>query len=81
MTSPTENSNPSLAVLIDADNTSASQVRDLLEEIAKYGHPLPDAVLASALRAIAAASPSAIGVDLYRDAPRLGQPRPPLRRL
>ncbi len=50
-------------------------VRIREEEIAEYGHPLPDAVLARALRAIAAQEPRAIGVDLYREAPRPGESR------
>jgi uncharacterized LabA/DUF88 family protein len=37
MTSPTENSNPSLAVLIDADNANPSIIEGLLAEIARLG--------------------------------------------
>jgi adenylate cyclase len=47
-------------------------VRIREEEIAKYGHPLPDAVLARALERIEAAQARAIGVDLYRVAPVAG---------
>lgn len=50
-------------------------VRIREEEIAKYGHPLPDAILAEALARIAAAQPRAIGVDLYRVAPAAGAER------
>jgi adenylate cyclase len=38
-------------------------------DIQELGHPLPDAVLAQALRALAAAEVRAVGVDLYRDRP------------
>ena len=38
-------------------------------DIQRHGHPLPDATLARALRALADAGPRAIGVDLYRDRP------------
>jgi adenylate cyclase len=44
-------------------------VRIREEEIARYGHPLPDAVLAQALERLAGSNPRAIGVDLYRVAP------------
>jgi adenylate cyclase len=50
-------------------------VRIREEDIAEHGHPLPDAVLTRALRGIAAREPRAIGVDLYREAPRPGEPR------
>ncbi|HVH18361.1 MAG TPA: adenylate/guanylate cyclase domain-containing protein [Myxococcota bacterium] len=50
-------------------------VRIREEEIAKYGHPLPDAILARALERIEAAGPRAIGVDLYRVAPAADAPR------
>ena len=39
------------------------------EDIQRYGHPIPDAVLASALERILAGAPRAVGVDLYRDRP------------
>jgi adenylate cyclase len=39
------------------------------EEIARYGHPLPDATLARAMKRILAAEPRALGIDLYRDQP------------
>jgi adenylate cyclase len=55
------------------------QIRE--EEIAKYGHPLPDAVLARALERIEAAQPRAIGVDLYRVAPGADAPRDSWRAL
>jgi adenylate cyclase len=42
-------------------------VRIREEEIHRYGHPLPDAILARAVEQLANAQPSAIGVDLYRD--------------
>jgi adenylate cyclase len=42
-------------------------VRIREEEIRAYGHPLPDAILARALREIARVAPRAIGIDLYRD--------------
>ena len=44
-------------------------VRITERDIQEYGHPLSDEVLARALGALAAASPRAIGVDLYRDRP------------
>jgi adenylate cyclase len=59
----------------DAGAVQVALVRIREEEIAKYGHPLPDAVLARALERIQAASPRAIGVDLYRVAPSAGAPR------
>jgi adenylate cyclase len=36
-------------------------------EIVRWGHPLPDQVLADALRAALAAGPSVVGMDIYRD--------------
>jgi adenylate cyclase len=39
------------------------------QEIAKFGHPLPDEVLARALREIVGHAPRAVGVDVYRDRP------------
>jgi len=36
-------------------------------DIARHGHPLPDATLAAALQRILAAGPRVVGVDLYRD--------------
>ena len=38
-------------------------------DIARYGHPLSDEILARALRGLAAQGPRVIGVDLYRDRP------------
>ena len=37
------------------------------EDIQRYGYPISDALLASALGRILAAGPRAVGVDLYRD--------------
>jgi adenylate cyclase len=39
------------------------------EEIAEFGHPLPDDVLAQALRRILSLGPRAVGLDIYRDRP------------
>jgi adenylate cyclase len=39
------------------------------QEIEAYGHPLPDAVLARALRQLSSYGPRGIGVDLYRAPP------------
>jgi len=39
------------------------------QEIEAYGHPIPDAVLARALRQLSSYGPRAIGVDLYRAPP------------
>jgi adenylate cyclase len=39
------------------------------QEIEAYGHPIPDAVLARALRRLSGYGPRAIGVDLYRAPP------------
>lgn len=39
------------------------------EEITKYGHPMPDGVMAEALRSVLSQGPSAVGVDIYRDKP------------
>ncbi len=39
------------------------------EDVARLGHPLPDAVLADVLQRILAAKPRAVGIDLYRDLP------------
>ncbi len=38
-------------------------------EIRRFGHPLPDRVLARLLERVLRADPTAIGVDLYRDLP------------
>ena len=38
-------------------------------DIAKYDFPIPDDLLAKLLESIAAAKPTAIGLDLYRDVP------------
>ena len=45
------------------------------QEIAQYGHPLPDDVLVRALRLVAAQAPRAIGIDVYREEPRPGTSR------
>lgn len=39
------------------------------QDIAKYGHPLSDEILARVLEALSAHAARAIGVDLYRDRP------------
>lgn len=39
------------------------------EDIRRYGHPVPDALLADAIDRILGAGARAVGVDLYRDAP------------
>jgi adenylate cyclase len=38
-------------------------------DIGRYGHPLPDAVLAELLEKLLSHDPSAIGLDVYRDKP------------
>jgi adenylate cyclase len=38
-------------------------------DIARFGHPLPDGLLASLLRGLLDAGATAVGVDLYRDRP------------
>jgi len=50
-------------------------VRIREQDLARYGHPLPDAVLVRALERIAEQSPRAIGVDLYRTEPPPGDSR------
>jgi adenylate cyclase len=50
---------------VEASPVTLVRIRE--EEIRAYGHPVPDAVLARALRNLARAKPRAIGVDLYRD--------------
>src|SRR4051794_4718439 len=40
------------------------------EDLNRWGWPLSDAVLAEVIDRLAAAGPRAIGIDLYRDAPR-----------
>lgn len=39
------------------------------EDIRRYGHPISDELLTDTLERILAATPRAVGVDLYRDAP------------
>jgi adenylate cyclase len=39
------------------------------DDLRAHGHPIPDATLARALRALVDGGASAVGVDLYRDAP------------
>lgn len=48
-------------------------VRIREEEIAHFGHPLPDAVLADAVDRLLAADVVALGVDLYRVPPAPGE--------
>jgi CHASE2 domain-containing sensor protein len=50
------------------------------EDIARHGHPLPDATLADVLERILAAQPRAVGIDLYRDLP-VGEGQERLSRL
>ncbi|MBT39564.1 MAG: hypothetical protein CL938_13595 [Deltaproteobacteria bacterium] len=40
------------------------------DEIQSYGHPIPDAVMADALENLVEFDPYAVGVDIYRDAPK-----------
>ena len=47
-------------------------------DIARFGHPLSDAMLADALAKLGALQPRAIGVDVYRDVP-VGAGRDELR--
>jgi len=39
------------------------------DDIARFGHPIADGVLAEVLQAVESAEPVAIGLDLYRDQP------------
>ena len=39
------------------------------EEITRFGHPLPDRLMAGALRQLLQHAPRAVGVDVYRDRP------------
>jgi adenylate cyclase len=39
------------------------------DEITRFGHPLPDRVVADALARILAHQPRAVGIDIYRDRP------------
>ena len=55
---------------LEPPNVALVRIRE--EEIARYGHPLPDAVLARALERIEAAGARAIGLDLYRAARAAG---------
>jgi adenylate cyclase len=53
------------------------------KDIAKYDFPVPDALLAKLLERITSAKPTAIGLDIYRDAaePRDGSQLPELTRV
>jgi adenylate cyclase len=53
------------------------------KDIAKYDFPIPDALLAKLLERITSAKPTAIGLDIYRDAaePRDGSQLPELTRV
>jgi adenylate cyclase len=44
-------------------------VRVTESDLRRYGHPLPDALLADALARIVGGGPRVVGVDLYRDLP------------
>jgi adenylate cyclase len=39
------------------------------EEITRFGHPLPDRLMAAALRQLLQHGPRAVGIDVYRDRP------------
>ena len=40
------------------------------EELARYGHPIPDEVLAEALERVLSTRPRVVGLDIYRTPPR-----------
>jgi adenylate cyclase len=63
-----------------ASNPPLTMVWIREEEISRYGHPLPDALLAAALREIVRFAPRAVGVDVYRDRP-VGEGWDELRRV
>lgn len=51
----------------DGTTPPITLIRIREQEIHEYGHPLPDRVLADALRRLSSGHPRVIGVDLYRD--------------